>query len=630
MGGFTSLMVGVSGLRSSQNAINATSHNLANVNTPGYVRQQPFFSDSSYKTVGRRSMSYDQIGIGVDLTAVRRIRDSLLDKAYRQENGRREFYEAQMKAIDEVEEVFGEMDGVKFQQYLEDLRYAVQEVVKEPTSQVKQALLVQSSDAFIRRANSIYHTLEEYQNTLNKQVQNQVNRINALGNKIHELNKKISRAEAGDVENANDLRDQRDNALDELSSMVSIRYNEDPASGIVTVKVEGVDFVSESNVYHMGTKMLDTDKDSVLLTPVWPYLKDNPVYNLTTKVSTKANNDIGSLRATLLARGNCTANYTDIPDASDYDGKDAAGNPDGTESAAYKRALKIAQYEGTALPNPADYVGGKNSNAYKKDLVTYQNEIEPSSIKTVMAEFDQLVNSIVESINDILCPNIDAASLQTKTGDTLIGQTYVDASGKTRTITKDTLFFDAENAGYGRGENSEVQGTELFVRDDVERYSKVNINGKDYMVFNDYGVFGAESLYTLGNISLNEEVLHDYTKIPLSTKDGGEDRARAEALGEAWNSASMKLTPDYNTQRSFMKYYTEFTGQIANAGNMYDNMINYQTDLTNGVNDERLSIMGVSDNEELTNLIKFQAAYNASSRYINVIDEMLEHLVTRL
>ncbi len=79
-----------------------------------------------------------------------------------------------------------------------------------------------------------------------------------------------------------------------------------------------------------------------------------------------------------------------------------------------------------------------------------------------------------------------------------------------------------------------------------------------------------------------------------------------------------------------MKYYTEFTGQIANAGNMYDNMINYQTDLTNGVNDERLSIMGVSDSEELTNLIKFQAAYNASSRYINVIDEMLEHLVTRL
>ena len=129
---------------------------------------------------------------------------------------------------------------------------------------------------------------------------------------------------------------------------------------------------------------------------------------------------------------------------------------------------------------------------------------------------------------------------------------------------------------------------------------------------------------------MNEEVLQDYTLIPLSTKDGGEDRARAEALGEAWDNAELKLTPDHNTQKAFMEYYTEFTGQIANAGKLYENMIDYQTDLTHGVDEERLRITGVSSDEELTNLIKYQAAYNASSRYINVIDEMLEHLVTRL
>lgn len=627
MSAFTSLSVGVSGLKASQNAINVTSHNLANVNTVGFVRQQVVFSDTNYRTIGRNGVYTNQVGIGVDLSEVRRVRDELLDKAYRRESGRQSFYESQSKAIDEIQEAFGELEGVTFQGYLEDLRSAIQEVAKEPTSQVHRAGLIQSSVAFIDRANAIYNNLVIYQNTLNKQVVNSVDRINKLGDMIHTLNQRISKAEANGVEHANDLRDQRDNALDELGKLVNIQYTEE-TSGIVRVKVEGVSFVTESNVYHMGMAKLDTDKDSELVTPVWPYLLDTPVYNLDKPVSTKNNTDIGSLKGLLLARGNCTADYTDIPDSSDYEG--------GAESAAYKRALKLWQYDSAAYdePDAADYVGGKNSAAYGRDLATYEKEIAQSSVKTVMAEFDQLINAMVESVNDLLCPNMEASDLQTKLGlaaDTLVGQTYVDASGKKRTITENTLFFDAESAGYGCATNSEVQGTELFVRSDSERYSKVTgKDGKEYYVFNDYNSAGNESLYSIGNIEVNPDVLQDYTLIPLSTKDGGEDRERAEALGDVWENTGLKLTPDYNTQKAFMDYYTEFTGQIANAGALYNNMIDYQENLATGIDEERQRIMGVSSDEELSNLIKFQAAYNASSRYINVINEMLEHLVTRL
>lgn len=637
MSSFSALSVGVSGLKANQHAINTTAHNLANVETKGFVRQQPIFADTKYFELGRSTLYIYQKGIGTDLASIRHIRDTLLDRAFRTENGRYEFYEAQSRAIDEIEEAFGELEGVAFQEYLTKFNDAVQEVVKDPASQVNRSELVQSAFAFISRANAIYKNLETYQNTLNTEVQNKVNRINELGDLIHELNQKISRAEAGGVEKANDLRDQRDNALDELSSMVSIRYTEDPSSKIMTVKVEGVSFVTESNVYHMGTKMLDTDKDSVLLTPVWPYLNDYTVYNLKAQVSTKKNTDIGSLHATLLARGNCTANYTDIPDALDYEG--------GVNSPAYIRALKIQEYEVAAKLIPAvtvkdtDYIGGKNSEAYKRDLQTYREEIEPSSVKTVMAEFDQMVNAMVEAMNNVLCPNIDAQALK-DAGTDLLGQTYIDASGKERTITKDTLFFNLDEAGYGCALNQgEPMMAELFIRDDVSRYSVLKdkdgneIKDKDnntLYVFNDYNMFGNESLYTLGNISVNPELLYDYTQVPLNTKDGGEDRARAEALGEAWENASLKLTPDYNTQKKFMDYYTEFTGQIANAGKMYDNMIDYQDDLTTGIEEGRQRITGVSSDEELANLIKFQAAYNACSRYINVVDEMLEHIVTRL
>ena len=611
---FTSFSVGVSGLKSSQNAINTTSHNLANVNTPGYVRQQAVMADTHYLNIGTKGSYINQVGIGVDLEEVRRIRDILLDKSFRQESGRQEFYEAQKMAIDEVQELFGELEGVAFQDYLEELEGAIQEVVKDPNSQVTRSSLIESAVSFVTRANAIYDGLVEYQNTLNKEIENMVAEINSLGEKIHTLNQKISAIESAGIENANDLRDERDVALDRLAELAKISYEED-LDGIVEVKVEGVVFVNRVDVNYMECKKMDADKGSVLVTPVWPFLADKEVYNLNQPSTTKKNTDIGALKGLLLARGDSTANYTDIPNASDSE----------------------------------KYPNGKEDDQYKKDLETYRVDIEQSTIKTVMAEIDQLVNAIVTEMNDIFSPNMSAADMAKKLNYTAAngegdvngllaaveaaypdGYEYPEGSGFRYEITADTKFFNAEEAGYGYGDNREVQGTELFSRNYTDRYVEIELNGEKLYIFNEHNEFGNESLYTLGNLSVNEAVLQDYTLIPLSLKDGGEDRARAEMLGQVWDNAELKLTPDYNTQKSYMEYYNEFTGQIANAGRLYDNMIEYQEELATGIDDERQRVMGVSSDEELTNLIKYQAAYNASSRYINVINEMLEHLITRL
>ena len=85
MAKMTSFYVGVSGLQASQNAINTTAHNLSNVNTTGYVRQQAILGDRDYSLVGRKATSYMQVGLGVDSIATSRIRDILLDAAYRRD-----------------------------------------------------------------------------------------------------------------------------------------------------------------------------------------------------------------------------------------------------------------------------------------------------------------------------------------------------------------------------------------------------------------------------------------------------------------------------------------------------------------------------------------------------------------
>ena len=81
---------------------------------------------------------------------------------------------------------------------------------------------------------------------------------------------------------------------------------------------------------------------------------------------------------------------------------------------------------------------------------------------------------------------------------------------------------------------------------------------------------------------------------------------------------------------TFKDYYTNFTGELATKGDELNTISQNQAIMAQNIDDQRQAIMGVSSDEELTNLIKFQHAYNASSRYITVIDQMLEHLLTRL
>ena len=102
-----SLFIGVSGLQTSQNALNATANNLANVDTEGYVRERILQEDRNYLTVNTSTaISYQQTGLGVKIGDVIHARDIFLDKMYRTQNGRSGFYSTTFEAIDEVQTLF--------------------------------------------------------------------------------------------------------------------------------------------------------------------------------------------------------------------------------------------------------------------------------------------------------------------------------------------------------------------------------------------------------------------------------------------------------------------------------------------------------------------------------------------
>lgn len=562
--GMGSLYIGASGLQNSQNALNTTANNLANVETTGYVRQQVLFSDRDYNTFDKKSaISMQQAGLGVNIADVVHTRDYFLDKYYRTENGRQAFYDATNEAVQEVITSFQELEGTTFQSGMYDFWTAFQEFAKIPDSSVNQNLIIQKGTLFIERAQGIYDNMKSYQSKINLKVSESIDRINELGHTIQKLNLQIQKVEAGKVETAMTLRDERDNALDELSKYAQIDF-EETSDGIVKVKLEGVRFVDEVHVFEMGQKV---DRMTGFITPTWPHLSDESlgqyteVFDYSVDISSEMDTDIGILKAQVLARGDHIANYTDV-----------AG-------------LTADQY---------------NDGAGMSVMLSAQ------------AEFDQLVHGVMTAINDVLSPLTTAS--------------FTGADG---TVYNNVKIWDEEKGCVGN--DGQKPGRELFVRRGMERYTAVEGNdGKTYYVYNEEDTTDTSKMYTTYGASINQDLLEAESNLPYLRQNGEVAQSMAEELAAIWENKGLILNPNDTDPCTFEGYYEKFMNGLATKGNVYESVAQSLSGSVTSIENQRQQVIGVSADEELTNMIKYQNAYNAASRYINVISEMLEHIITQL
>ena len=148
--------------------------------------------------------------------------------------------------MEEIENLFQELEGEAFGESIENLWASIQELSKHPENSVNQGAFVQRCGEFLSRAKSVYTGLCEYQDNMNFKIGRQVDTINAYAERICELNKEIVKIESGKVERANDLRDERNQLIDELSTMARIDCKED-VYGNVIVKMEGREFIKEDS-----------------------------------------------------------------------------------------------------------------------------------------------------------------------------------------------------------------------------------------------------------------------------------------------------------------------------------------------------------------------------------------------
>lgn len=596
------LSIGVTGLQTSQYALNATSHNLMNTQTTGYTRQQVMLTDRSYNTLCNDGIVKNKSGLGVIIAEIQQNRDTFADAAYRTESGRMNYYKAQYETVAEIEGYFGELEGQDFNTDLNKLWLALQEMQKESNSIVTRDSFISTAQTFLDRVKDIRSGLITYQRNLNFEITEQVKRINELGKTIREMNEKINRTEAAGIENANDYRDIRNTAIDELSGLVNTEVINN-ADGTVEIYIEGGCFVTRGKVYELDTmRVTDNEKyrarydfcnDATdFLMPVW---KDDgsALFNIEKVPKTEAGSDVGSLKGLIMSRGYFVSNYTDVPVqpvkplSSDY-----------ANDALYQAAM--TKYEA-------------DMNQYVTKLEYFNKYVEPYTVTNLMAQFDVLIHGMVTGINDILCPNKE---IELSDGSKI-------------------MILDEEKAGIGMGYGNEYAGTELFTRNEMPRYTKSTVTFADGTVHDVY-VYNQEkeddffSLYTTGNIQVNLELLQNSSLLPLSRVSGEEAQEVVDALLELWNSKFSTTSPNSLVRCNFVDYYAGMMENLSDRGYTYDSIAKTQEQTVSDLDNLRQEVAGVSSDEELSNLIRFQHAYNASSRYITTVSEMIEHLINTL
>ena len=516
--------------------LNVTGHNLSNVNTPGYVRQQVLQNDSFYMTIGRNGKDLLSIGCGVDVTEIRQIRDSFLDRNYRTEIGAYQFYNAKQSTILEVEAILGEINGESLSEVMTDFWRQTNKLAAAPDGLDERKAFIQSAAVFIDKVNHIANQLNAYQFDLNNQVIDTVDTINSLAVQIRDLNEQIAKYEMNG-DNANDLRDQRNLILDKLAGLIDIQYSED-ATGRVQVKAEGHLLVHGKFVSKI--KLVQAEPKSPFVKPVWEDTGED-VVKMNREITSGIRNDKGKLKGLLLCRGNAAANYA----TNDND---------------------IMLNDNKSLEDEGNYY----------------------LIPKIQKEFDTLIHSIVTTINNILAP--------TNQGD--------------------------PNAPMGQDE-AKTKFTELFSRKNVERY---DTSGK----YIKEDPTDPDTLYSAGNLVINPALLNDggYNLLPLSrTGDVGDDSVVQEILS-AWDAENTQIGS--NHKLNFQDYYAEFVTRIGTEGNEVIQRVQDKQTVVNHVDNMRNSLSAVSIDEEMSNMMKYQHAYNASARVVNAVDSMIDTIVNRM
>ena len=272
------LGIGRTGLSASKKSLEVTGHNLSNVNTEGYSRQRVMQSTAIPVSVG----GFVQ-GTGVKVDGVNRFNDEFVDKRLNNAIGSNKYYEARSENLEQVENIFNELDSDGLNQVLNKFFNSFRELANQPENETIRSVVRDNASLVVKDFRRIRGTLDEQAISIDRKIQTSVADINQLLHHVADLNGKISTIESAQGETG-DLRDQRDLALRHLSEHFKIHtYSDERNRFVVTAQGIGT-LITGLNVQELATISKNkNDSTNNMNGSVEIVLKDRPSQKITDK-----------------------------------------------------------------------------------------------------------------------------------------------------------------------------------------------------------------------------------------------------------------------------------------------------------------------------------------------------------
>ena len=627
---FTGLNIGLSGLNLYQTAINTTLHNIANTDTEGYTRQQTVYKAANALKVNSR---YGMAGQGVQLEYVQQIRDTYYDVKFRDSNSRLGEYQVENEKLLELENYFNEITSDSgFNAIYTQFNNAMVELTSDPSDETRRTQVISKASSFTTLINELATNLNISQNSVNDEIGIKISEINSISEQLFTLNKEITNIEIRGLK-ANDLRDQRNLLLDQLSEIANIEVKEDPIytkdgmktnANTCSVSINGHLLVDNTTcnslkVVPRDEKVNQTDADG--LYDVYFVAQDG---TLGTEFDLNSSSLRGELKGLM--------NIRDGNNAKGFDGTislletDAAGN---ITSATLK------SYESFSISDLTLPASGKVQLAGTE---FYYDSFD--------AEYDANGNILSVKFNNLQVKNEDGVL---EPGD---GAGFVNV-GTPAQVSEDVNYkgipyYMSQLSEFARSFSSKINaihtsGVDLNFEEGLDMFGTEDQDGnfyafKDLVKDSNAAFEGGATSYTFSstqdasyyqitcnNWKVNEEIYYDVDKFVISTKEelnqGVEQRSILDQMIKTCTDT--KLFNKGTANQFLESLISEMSIDCQSA----EDFEIYQKDITNAIENQRLSISGVEANEEELELVKLQRGYNLNSKVISVINEVLNKLI---
>lgn len=596
---FAGLNTMVRGVFSNQLGLDTVGHNITNASTEGYSRQSVNLAATRGQAV---SSIYGNVlvGTGVDSLSIERARNVYADKQYWNETSTQQYYKTAQVNYDKVEAVFNDSDNTGVLNALNEFYNAWQDLSTNASTASTRV-------AVIEKGNMLADKLKTSGEQLQKQIYSQyedmrltVQKVNDTTEKIVLLNKNIMQQEVSGG-TANDLRDQRDLLVDELSQYMNLNVYEDD-KGMYSIVSNGITMVGgiDRLTLEMSEPIVNGDYG---INDYTINIKESGIAFMPQNGSLKAQQDtIAEDKGYIDKMANMAGFLLTTFNNMHQQGAGIGGTDSALGSFVTNTDGTLSQVDAAGAITNTPYTGPTYGlNFYGDDNTVYEWDAASGQMKaTVMkngtvkrsVDYTTTINADGSTTNT---PNVkingDIESQTTMKGMNIINALTINPQ-LSKTSGQDNIAARTFNVEAETDANGAYTGNSII----VPNGSKDGTN--------------AVNLSALMNMNGGEAQKYNTAKIYLNN-----------------STTPVSTTERATNEDSLNAYYSAAMSKLGSDAESIDDKVDAQDNLLTQIVSWRSSTSGVDWNEELTNMITFQKGYSACSRCLTTMDEMLDKLI---